>query len=159
PITHWSLVPYLDASCGDHKIIWELNRHQHWLVLGRAFWLTSDRRYRDRFRTELSSWIAANPPLTGINWTSMLQLGLRSLSWRWAVRFFAAESRSDDEPWTVDLLIGLDRQLTHVERNLSYYFSPNTHLLGEALALYVAGRTLPELTRSSRWETVGRRVL
>ena len=29
--------------------------------------------------------------------------------------------------------------------NLSHYFSPNTHLLGEALALYVAGRALPEL--------------
>ena len=32
----WSTVPYLDPSSGDHKIIWELNRHQHLLVLGRA---------------------------------------------------------------------------------------------------------------------------
>jgi hypothetical protein len=159
PILHWASVPYLEASCGDHKIIWELNRHQHWLVLGRAFWLTSDRRYRDRFLGELSSWMAANPPLTGINWASMLELALRSLSWIWALNFFAVEGQPDDQPWTVDLLIGIDRQLTQVERNLSYYFSPNTHLLGEALALYVAGRALPELTRSSRWETVGRGVL
>ena len=28
--------PYLDPAIGDHKIIWELNRHQHWLQLGRA---------------------------------------------------------------------------------------------------------------------------
>ena len=33
---------YLDASCGDHKIIWELNRHQHWLVLGPG--VLADRR-------------------------------------------------------------------------------------------------------------------
>ena len=40
PQTFWSTVPYLDSACGDHKIIWELNRHQHWIALGRAFWLT-----------------------------------------------------------------------------------------------------------------------
>ena len=62
-------------------------------------------------------------------------------------------------PWTVDLLLGLDRQLTLVEQNLSRYFSPNTHLLGEALALYVVGRALPELRRAAKWEQLGRTVL
>ena len=44
-------------------------------------------------------------------------------------------------------------------RHLSWYFSPNTHLLGEGLALYVAGRVLPELRRASAWEQIGRDVL
>jgi len=70
PRRFWSRVPYLDPACGDHKIIWELNRHQHWLALGRAHWLTGDSRYRDRFVFELTSWLDANPPLTGINWAS-----------------------------------------------------------------------------------------
>jgi hypothetical protein len=155
----WSAIQYLSAECGDHKIIWELNRHQHWLALGRAYWLTGDGRYRQHFIDELANWLAANPPLAGINWASMLELGLRSLSWLWALHLFAEPSRGDDGPWVVDLLGGLDRQLTQVERNLSRYFSPNTHLLGEALALYVCGRALPELKRSGRWTTVGRRVL
>ena len=55
--------------------------------------------------------------------------------------------------------MALDRQLTHVEQNLSYYFSPNTHLIGEALALYVVGSALPELAASERWVATGRRVL
>ena len=59
----------------------------------------------------------------------------------------------------VDLLLALDRQLAHVERNLSYYFSPNTHLLGEALALYVGGRPLPELAASGRRAALGRKIL
>src|SRR5580692_12715019 len=30
-------IPYLDAKAtGDHKIIWEFNRHQHWVVLAQA---------------------------------------------------------------------------------------------------------------------------
>src|SRR5205814_1165102 len=100
----------------------------------------------------------ANPPLMGINWASMLELGLRSISWVWALNFFA-EDHADTQPWIVDLLIALDRQLAHVEQNLSYYFSPNTHLLGEALALYVCGQALPELKASRRRAETGRRIL
>jgi len=159
PMRFWAAVPYLDPACGDHKIIWELNRHQHWLALGRAYWLTGDARYRERFIGELESWLAANPPLTGINWASMLELGFRSLSWIWALNFFADPDQDDRTPWLVDLLDGIDRQLSHVEHNLSFYFSPNTHLLGEALALYIAGRTIPELANSPRREALGRRIL
>ena len=159
PVRFWSAVPYLDASTGDHKIIWELNRHQHWLALGRAYWLTGDRKYRERCLAELASWLDANPPLTGINWTSMLELAFRCLSWLWALHLFADPSIDDAAPWTVDLLLALDRQLAHIEHNLSYYFSPNTHLTGEALALYVAGQSLPLLPRSARMADVGRRVL
>jgi hypothetical protein len=159
PGTFWADVAYLDPAYGDHKIIWEVNRHQHWLQLGRAFWLTGDSRYRDRCLEELASWLARNPPLAGINWASMLELSFRSLSWIWALNFFAAGSTADCSPWTVDLLLGLDRQLTHVEHNLSHYFSPNTHLLGEALALYVSGRSVPELAGSGRRAATGRRVL
>jgi hypothetical protein len=177
PRGFWSTISYLNPAGGDHKIIWELNRHQHWLTLGRAYHLTSDRRYYDEFVAQLGSWLSANPPLSGINWASMLELGFRSLSWVWALHLFAgaasaaiepagtpatasasAQSHNRD-PWTVDLLVGLDRQLTHVEHNLSRYFSPNTHLTGEALALYVCGATLPELAASARRMALGRDVL
>jgi hypothetical protein len=158
PETFWSSVPFLDDVCGDHKIVWELNRHQHWLTLGRAYWLTGEPKYHDRFVSELETWMSANPPLIGINWASMLELAFRSLSWVWALQFFA-QADSAKSPWIVDLLLGLDRQLTHIERNLSRYFSPNTHLLGEALVLYVASRAIPELAASPRREAIGRRVL
>jgi len=162
PRMFWNRVPYLAPESGDHKIIWELNRHQHWMALGRAYWLTGDSRFRDRFIDELDGWLAANPPLDGMNWASMLELALRSISWIWALHYFAdtaaADKTSNERPWTIDMLVALDRQLTLVERNLSRYFSPNTHLLGEALALYVAGRTLP-LRNAARWAEVGRTVL
>jgi hypothetical protein len=76
------------------------------------------------------------------------------------LEFFAlAAGPEDRQPWIVDLLIGVDRQLTHVEQNLSHYFSPNTHLSGEALALYVGGLALPELKRSATRAAMGRDVL
>ncbi len=145
--------------------------------MGRALWLTRDARYSRRIVAELDGWLAANPPLVGINWASMLEIGLRAISWTWGLHFllgigdrgsgigeFAApDSRSPipdpRSPWLVDMLVALDRQLTHVEQNLSVYFSPNTHLTGEALALYVVGLALPELAASRRWAATGRRIL
>jgi hypothetical protein len=160
PLVFWDGVPYLDPAYGDHKITWEINRHQHFLTLGRAYALTGDRRYYREFVRQLTGWIHANPPLMGTNWASMLELGFRCLSWTWAVHFFApAASPADDEPWLVDLLLALDRQLTHVEQNLSTYFSPNTHLTGEALALYVTGRAFPELAGADTRANVGRAIL
>jgi hypothetical protein len=166
PRIAWSAVPFLDPSCGDHKIIWELNRHQHWLTLGRAFWLTGDPKYRDRCVHEFRDWLDANPPRVGINWASMLELALRSLSWIWALGLFvdaprsAGANRSGREfPWTVDLLLALDLHLSHIERHLSHYFSPNTHLLGEALGLYVCGLAVPELAANAGRANTGRRIL
>jgi hypothetical protein len=171
PLRFWADVPYLDPAIGDHKIIWELNRHQHWLALGRALWLTRDERYRRRIIDDLYGWLAANPPLMGVNWASMLELGFRSMSWIWGLQFLlgigdqgsgiGAPSPIPDprSPWLIDLLVALDRQLTHIEQNLSIYFSPNTHLTGEALALYVAGVALPELAASRRHRDTGRRIL
>jgi hypothetical protein len=159
PASFWATVPYLDPAYGDHKIIWELNRQQHLLALGRAYWLASDARYRDVALARIGSWLAANPPLTGINWASMLELGFRTLSWVWAIHFFTHADANDSEPWLLDVLLALDRQLAHVEQNLSYYFSPNTHLLGEGLALYVCGRALPLFRASERYAASGRQIL
>ena len=160
PRTYWGSVPYLDPAAGDHKVIWELNRHQHWLFFARAHALTGESRFYDAFQRQLHDWLAANPPLVGTNWASMLELAFRCLTWLWTLELFAGSaSRADGEPWIVDLLVALDRQLTHIEHNLSHYFSPNTHLTGEALALYAAGCALPELKASARRTAIGRAVL
>jgi heparinase II/III-like protein len=166
PRVFFADVPFLDPGIGDHKVIWELNRHQHWLQLGRAAWLTGHDKYSHAIVTQLDDWLAQNPPLMGVNWASMLEISLRALSWTWALHFLLGqrpfgswELGVGSSPWLVDMLVALDRQLTHVERHLSYYFSPNTHLTGEALALYVAGTALPELASSERWVETGRSVL
>ena len=164
PRRFWADVPYLDPRSGDHKIIWELNRHQHWLALGRALWLTRDRRFGWAMVSQLEDWLEQNPPLVGINWASALELGFRSLSWVWGLHFLLADTDiaaagPSQTPWLLDLLLGLDRQLELLEENLSYYFSPNTHLTGEALALYVTGLAVPELRASPRRAETGRRIL
>jgi hypothetical protein len=47
----------------------------------------------------------------------------------------------------------------HIEKYLSKYFSPNTHLTGEALGLYYLGTQLPFLARADHWRLLGERIL
>jgi uncharacterized heparinase superfamily protein len=159
PLVHWSRLNYLDSSLfGDKKITWELNRHQYFATLGQAYWLTGDERYAKTFTAHIVSWIAQNPPKLGINWASSLEVAFRSISWLWALHFFrhAAELTAE-----VSLLIAKTLYLNalHLETYLSTYFSPNTHLTGEALGLFYLGVTLPEFKDSSRWRSTGLRIL
>jgi len=47
----------------------------------------------------------------------------------------------------------------HVRRYLSYYFSPNTHLTGEALGLFYAGTLFTEFIDAPRWRELGASIL
>ncbi|MGH9803181.1 MAG: heparinase II/III family protein, partial [Blastocatellia bacterium] len=136
PLAHWSKIDYLNpAVAGDKKITWELNRHQFFVTLGQAYWLTGDERYAETFVALASSWMDANPPGRGINWASSLEVAFRAISWLWALHLFAASPRLTSE-FTVRFFKFLTAFGRHVEKYLSLYFSPNTHLTGEALGLF-----------------------
>lgn len=159
PRVHFSRIDPLDAdTVGDSKIIWELNRHQWLMDLGQAYRLTRDERYADVFIELLGEWMRANPPGMGINWASSLEVALRLQSWCWALLLFRRSNALTPARF-VELLGWIRIHAAHVERYLSHYFSPNTHLTGEALGLFYAGVTFPELEDAGRWRTRGARIL
>ena len=159
PLIHWSRVDYLNPDvCGDKKIIWELNRHQYFVTLGQAYWLTNDETYALCFAQHIALWIDANPPKQGINWASSLEVAFRSIAWVWAVHFFK-NSPSLSSATLKSILKCLYLNARHLEDYLSTYFSPNTHLTGEALGLFYLGTLLPEFNESSRWREAGTEIL
>jgi len=156
PSVHWSRVPYLDPdTVGDHKIVWELNRHQYFVRLGQAFWLTEDPRWAETFVEHVDRWMAANPPKMGINWTSSLEIAFRAMSWLWALHFFARAPQLTSERFAA-MVAHLRAHGRHIEQYVSTSFSPNTHLTGEALGLFYLGTLLPELPEAARWRQKGR---
>jgi heparinase II/III-like protein len=159
PAVHWTRLDHLDAeSVGDHKVIWELNRHQ-WLVrLAQAYRLTGDERYTRAFLDTVADWIRANPRGVGINWASSLEVSLRLMSWTWALVLFRHSPLLTPAAFR-PLVAALRAHAVYVEKYLSYYFSPNTHLTGEALGLFYAGVVFPTLPRAHRWRTLGARIL
>jgi hypothetical protein len=159
PRVHWSLVDYLNPNLvGDHKLVWELNRHQHFVTLGRAYWRSGNEKYARVFVRHLTEWMDANPPKQGVNWASSLEVAFRVIAWLWALYFFRS-SPALSSPVFVRVLKWLYLHGRHLERYPSAYFSPNTHLTGEALGLVYLGTLLPELRRSGMWRAMGWRIL
>jgi hypothetical protein len=146
-------VPYMDSAVtGDHKVIWELNRHQYLVAMAQAWRFTQRREFVDGIETLLSSWYAANPPWRGINWCSALEVAFRACSWIW-VWHIVGQALSGSARRA--LLRALYQHGCYLEHNLSFYFSPNTHLLGEAVVLDALGRLFPGFPHSAHWREVG----
>jgi hypothetical protein len=141
PRKPWYQIPFLDFDqIGDHKIIWELNRHQHLVTLAQA-------GFRDEILAQWTHWQRENPYPIGINWASTLEVAFRALSWLWVRHLIG-----DFHP---DLIRALHLHGWYIERFLSTYFSPNTHLLGEGVALFAIGLLCPQIADAPRWQTRG----
>lgn len=147
-----------DARGRDSKIVHELNRHQHLPRLAKAFALTGDERFAAQAIAQLESWIGQNPVGYGIHWHSSLEIAIRAISWLWTL-FFTAASSSLDEAAAQRIGDSLFAQLGHVHRHLSTYSSPNTHLIGEAAALFIAGIVFWDCECGAAWLGRGAQIL
>jgi uncharacterized heparinase superfamily protein len=159
PRVHWSRLDPLDPeSVGDSKIVWELNRHQ-WLVrLAQCYVFTGEERYAEACLNVIDGWLDANPPRVGVNWSSSLEVSYRLMSWCW-VLMLVRQSSALSERRLVTTLAAICVHANHVARYLSFYFSPNTHLTGEAIGLFYAGTLFPEFNDARRWRHLGARIL
>jgi hypothetical protein len=159
PLKPWHKINFFDfAQTGDHKVTWELNRHQHLVTLAKAWLFTHDSRYSNELIAQWYAWQKANPYPTGINWASSLEVAFRSFSWIWVGRLLADSPELTGQV-NSDLLRGLAVNGRHIERYLSTYFSPNTHLLGEAAALFFIGVLYPQIRCADRWKKKGLEIL
>ena len=150
--------PVNETAYGDSKTIQELNRHQHIARLGKAFYLAGDERYATEAIAQIESWIEQNPVGTGINWHSSLEIAIRALSWLWTISFILP-SRAFTEDVARRVTRSLLAQLRHVYRYPSAYSSPNTHLIGEAAVLFIAGSLFARIEEASQWRAFGAEVL
>ena len=159
PLKHWKEFDELDSSeTGNKKILWELNRHQHFFTLGVAYWLSGDERYAEAFAQHLETWMEQNPPGIGVNWVSSLEVAFRAMSWTWSFHFFEESDHFTPELFKQALKY-LYQHGRHIERYLSKYYSPNTHLTGEGLGLYYLGTQFPFFDRARQWRALGEDIL
>src|ERR1700680_53754 len=158
PMRPWFKIDFLNfAEVGDHKVIWELNRHQQLVTLAKAWCFTDDERYAKEAQKQWYSWQKANPYPIGINWASSLEVAFRSLSWLWMLALLPESEL--EITFRGDVIQALAVNGRYIERNLSTYFSPNTHLLGEATALFFIGTTCHEIAGADRFRSRGWRIL
>lgn len=152
-------IDYFDpAQVGDAKVTWELSRHQHLVVLAKAYRLTGNPKFAQECFAQWYSWQEQNVYPIGIHWSSSLEVAFRSLSWLWVSFLFEG---CDVVPprFPQDLLRALSVNARCIARFLSTFTSPNTHLLGEAVALFFLGTLCPRLSSARRWQQTGWRII
>ncbi|MEW6729970.1 MAG: alginate lyase family protein [Acidobacteriota bacterium] len=156
---HWiDMRLLMPQTAADPKVIWELNRHQQLLWLGVAYCYSGNESYVNEYLSQLESWLQQNPYQLGINWASSLEIAFRTINWFWALLLFIDSPRLHNK-FLIHIVNSLVQHLTAIYRNPSIYSSPNTHLIGEACALYIGGLLFAEHRAAKRWRDFGRRIL
>jgi hypothetical protein len=144
--------PRSHEQVGNVKQVWELSRLQHLTLLATAWFLTYDERYALRVADQLRSWWRENPFLSGVHWTSGIELGIRLISLAWIRRLL------DDWPGVADLFERDSLALRQIRWHQQYLAafpsrgsSANNHVIAEAAGQLVASCAFPWFARSERW--------
>ena len=154
-LKYWSDIHFWDKNVvSEVKYTWELNRHQHFVTLAQAYFLSGDETYAEELFRQWDKWIESNPPKFGVNWTSSLELALRLVSWTWALHI-AKKSTALTGDLYLRILESIDAHAGFIERHRSRFSSANNHLIGEGLGLIYAGTYFPELKGALHWQKKG----
>jgi hypothetical protein len=149
-----------ESAVGNIKQVWEVNRLQHLTLLAVAWYLTDEDAYAARAAEQLRSWWRENPFLSGINWTSGIELGIRLVNFVWIRRLL------DGWPGTADLFERNDLALRQIRWHQEYLAafqsrgsSANNHVIAEAAGQLAASCAFPWFPESTRWRRDARRLL
>ena len=151
----WSPTPPADLI-----LIWELNRHQHFITLGIAYWLTGDKRYVDAFSSQIQSWIETNPVQHGVNWYYGLEVSIRLLAWTVAFQFFRCSPefrKKTGKAFLKSLWQQADFLSSHLQTTRSDV--PNNHMMAELTGMALVGMAFPEFRTAAAWRETGLHLL
>lgn len=141
------------ADPRDVKAVWELSRHHHLTLLAAAWRLSGDDRHAATVAHHLTSWWEKNPVLSGVNWASGIELGIRLIAWTWVRRLLdgwpGAAALFERNPLAARQLYWHQRYLATFRSRGS---SANNHVIAEAAGLLSASCAFPWFPESIRWQ-------
>jgi Heparinase II/III-like protein/Heparinase II/III N-terminus len=149
-----------ETETGNVKQVWELSRLQHLTLLATAWFLSGDDVYAQRVADHLQSWWQENPFLSGVHWTSGIEVGIRLISLTWIRRLLGAWPGAPSLFEHNDLAV---QQIWWHQRYLAAFrsrgSSANNHVIAEAAGQLVASCAFPWFPDSARWRQASARLL
>lgn len=149
-----------EAQVGNVKQVWEVSRLQHLTLLAMAWYLTREDAYARRVAEQLRSWWRENPFLSGVHWTSGIELGIRLISFAWIRRLL------DDWPEVAGLFENNSLAVRQIRWHQQYLAafrsrgsSANNHVIAEAAGQLVASCAFEWFPQSPRWRRNAMRLL
>ena len=145
---------------GNIKQVWEISRLQHLTLLATAWYLTREEDYAERVASQLRSWFRENPFLSGVHWTSGIELGIRLISLAWIRRLLddwpGAAGLFEDDRLAVQQIRWHQQYLATFRSRGS---SSNNHVIAEAAGQLAASCAFPWFPESERWRRTSAALL
>ncbi len=156
----YSRAELLKDPRGDIHFVWELNRHQHFLDLGKAYWYTREEEFAQEFITEINDWIAQNPYPLSVNWADTYEIALRGIFWLFGYTFFVSSDYVDDQFFCrfYQILLFHGHAIYEALQGTSRTLAPQ-QLTAHAAFIYLLGTVFPEYRHSKTWSAFGWEIL
>lgn len=149
-----------DDVTGNIKQVWELSRLQHLTLLAAAWFVSGEKEYAERVAEQLRSWWRENPFLSGVHWTSGIEIGIRLISLAWIRRLL------DEWPDIADLFEQDELAVRQIRWHQQYLAafrsrgsSANNHVIAEAAGQLMGSCAFPWFAESDRWRQESARLL
>lgn len=136
----------------DVKVPWELSRCHWGTALGRAYWLTENQAFAERWYRLVDSWLDCNPVDSGINWCCSMEVAIRAVNLIAGAALFAGAPSVPDMFWR-RLVKSCYYHAMHIERfpeRIGTGINTN-HLVADTVGLLCISTVFPQFDRSSIW--------
>ena len=151
PLNFHSELSLQNHDGSDIRSLWEVNRLNHFITLGRAFAITRDEAYAKKLFDDFDSWLEQNPLGRGPNWNCAMEVALRAVNLL-AAFTLCRHAQSFTEEQLFRWLQSLEQHGAHIERNLEFsYLGTTNHYLTDVVGLLWLGLVLPEITKADEW--------
>lgn len=127
---------------GDIRTNWELNRHYQFACLAKNFYLSGNEAYLHELTVLFHDWNTHNCFLHGAEWTSAMEIAIRSLSWiyTYAFLYYAFEKYGiEKQELPEQICHGLVAMADHIVNHRARFSSANNHLIVEIFAVGMVG--------------------
>lgn len=159
PLNFHADITFSRRDGSDVRVLWELNRFNHLLTIGRAYAITQDERFSLEFFSQLAGWREQNPVGLGPNWACAMEVALRAMNLLAAFELFRGSPELNEEQLLM-LLTMLDQHGAHIRRNLEFsYIATSNHYLSDVAGLLWLGIMMPELEAARGWREFGFRQM
>ena len=143
----------------DIKFVWELSRFHNGVNLGRAYALTGEERFAEKFLSLFLDWKQANPPSVGPNWACAMEVAIRAVNLLWAgalvasSRAFNPAARESFVKSIAGHGLFIRSHLENSDRVVGNKLQPvnGNHYLADLAGLLYIGCAFPECHSAAEW--------
>src|SRR2546426_8441796 len=157
PLDYHPDVNLMRNDGSDARVVWELNRLSHLIILGRAYAITNDEKLSGQFWQQIASWHVQNPVARGVNWNCAMEVALRAMNLLAAFTLFL-RSPQMNEVALKDLLKLFDQHGAHIQRNLEFsHIATSNHYLADVAGMVWIGFVFSGVGAGEGWRGFGLR--